>query len=125
MTKLKTLQKESAKRFNKRFNYANFTWNGDNETGLKSAKKQLKSVKSFIHSEQERVWKTAEEETAKAFGGCRLCYGKGYATSKRQYEGARGRIFGELDPYIPCSCDRGKQIVEMKNLLQEEITKEK
>lgn len=36
-------------------------------------------------------------EVVKAFGGCELCYGKGYSTSAE-----RG--------IIPCSCNRGLQI---------------
>ena len=57
-------------------------------------------------------------EVIKAFGGCTKCYGKGYSTSKRQAQAFKD--FGhekaskwELDPVIPCSCDRGKQLKEI------------
>lgn len=52
----------------------------------------------------------------KAYGGCRKCYGKGYSTVKRQAQTgieARTPKKWELDPIIPCDCDRGKQIEEI------------
>lgn len=66
-----------------------------------------------------KALKNIEEKTAKAFGGCTKCYGKGYFTVKRQAEsfedfGGEKTGIWELDPIKPCSCNRGKQIVEMK-----------
>lgn len=55
-----------------------------------------------------------KEETAKAYGGCTKCYGKGYATVRREWKGRGVREVDE-SPDI-CSCDRGKQI---KKLLEE------
>lgn len=48
----------------------------------------------------------------KAFGGCTLCYGKGYATQRQTISGGRGRsrIYEVLEPMIFCSCDRGNQL---------------
>lgn len=67
----------------------------------------LDKVKAFITQ--------TEADTAKAFGGCTSCYGKGYSTSKTYTSGAEdfgGEGFTyENNPYIPCpKCDRGKQI---------------
>ena len=67
------------------------------------------------------------EETEKAFGGCKKCYGKGYSTQKENYTGygehdiGQGgiEIFEEAQYYLPCTCDRGKQI---KKLLQDITT---
>ena len=56
-------------------------------------------------------------EIEKAFGGCKECYGKGYATVKVQ-AGHRGKIW-ELDPIRPCDCDRGKQIRSLLSKLNQ------
>lgn len=54
------------------------------------------------------------KETEKAFGGCTNCYGKGYSTVKVQAGGedefTGESISYELEPIVPCKCDRGKQI---------------
>ena len=42
---------EWAKAFDKEFNYANFCWNGDIDTGRKFAKQEMKRVKQFISSQ--------------------------------------------------------------------------
>lgn len=60
---------------------------------------------------------TQRREIEKAFGDCKECYGKGYATTKVQ-AGYRGKIW-ELDPIRPCSCDRGKQINKLLTSLKE------
>lgn len=60
-------------------------------------------------------------ETEKAFGGCKICYGKGYATTKVQAEskedfGGEETGVWELNPIRPCSCDRGGQIRKIIDL---------
>lgn len=45
------------------------------------------------------------DEAIKAFGGCELCYGKGYST---ELSAQSGQV--EVNT---CTCDRGKQIDEM------------
>lgn len=60
------------------------------------------------------------EETEKAFGGCKLCYGKGYATVNEKWVahdtdqdiGSPGGYFkGGKDFAIKyCTCDRGQQL---------------
>lgn len=50
----------------------------------------------------------------KAFGGCTICYGKGYSTQIEWMSGKHDFI-GEpdiekaLDIFKPCECDRGAQ----------------
>lgn len=63
--------------------------------------------KSFISQEISR----ARAETEKAFGGCKECYGKGYATTRATATSRYGTF--DLDPIRPCSCDRGKQIKDL------------
>jgi hypothetical protein len=62
---------------------------------------------------------TTNETIEKAYGGCRKCYGKGYAT---QLEFATGRgIVTQLPYYLPCSCHRGTQFANaMKYAAAEE-----
>ena len=57
----------------------------------------------------------------KAYGGCKNCYGKGYATRLEHYSG-RGEIDlgtheihieGQSPYYVLCECGRGRQIQEM------------
>lgn len=71
----------------------------------------------------EALLVAARKETEKAYGGCHLCYGKGYATVKTQHtgHGTDGDIGGFEGPYkrdMPvqmkfCTCDRGKQLKEL------------
>lgn len=68
------------------------------------------------------VWKalvSAERETAKAFGGCHLCYGKGYSTIWAGTTGSAD-FHGDKDVSVPpndtvkyCNCDRGKRLEEL------------
>lgn len=68
-------------------------------------------IKDFISQVEKEAHTKGVVETEKAFGGCKLCYGKGYATQKVQ---ARRRSYKwELNPIKPCSCERGKQIKEI------------
>lgn len=43
-------------------------------------------------------------EVVKAFGGCEFCYGKGYSTTITMTHR------GERKNFLPCSCERGKQM---------------
>ena len=52
-----------------------------------------------------------QKETARAFGGCTKCYGKGYATTE-YFETSRYHKKA-MNPVQPCSCDRGKQIAKI------------
>jgi predicted NBD/HSP70 family sugar kinase len=48
-------------------------------------------------------------DTAKAYGGCTKCYGKGYATW-RHGETYRGSTHNMRDDIKLCDCPRGKQL---------------
>jgi len=56
-------------------------------------------------------------KTEKAFGGCKKCYGKGYYTNIKHWEGhgewdiGQGgvHVYQSAPYYNPCDCDRGKQ----------------
>lgn len=64
-----------------------------------------------------------EKEVMQAFGGCKVCYGKGYATTKVQYAGhgdsdlgqGHVRVYGEMNPIRPCDCDRGRALKRILN----------
>lgn len=52
-------------------------------------------------------------KTEKAFGGCRKCYGKGYATTHqghRSFDGSNYHESAKTTHIKYCSCDRGKQL---------------
>lgn len=62
-------------------------------------------IKALIETEATR----REQQTAKAYGGCTMCYGKGYASYKAEYR-ARGMRWDDPENMKFCSCDRGKQL---------------
>lgn len=73
--------------------------------------------------------RTAREETAKAYGGCSDCRGKGYSTQKHQYTSHKD--FGdestgtwEGNPIIPCECERGEQIKEVMRISVQEYQRD-
>lgn len=51
------------------------------------------------------------EDASKAFGGCTLCYGKGYATVDALWVG--GGLMQKAASIRFCECDRGKQLQEI------------
>ncbi|WP_131816182.1 hypothetical protein [Mycolicibacterium porcinum] len=51
------------------------------------------------------------QETEKAYGGCRNCYGKGYATQKSEVR-ARGMRW-DTSGIKFCDCERGKQLQQL------------
>lgn len=73
----------------------------------------------FTVSQMEELIATVEsnahKETAKAYGGCTTCYGKGYSTEQQGSIGsAHHKIRGPELVYNPCKkCDRGTQIEKM------------
>lgn len=63
-----------------------------------------------------------EEQTAKAYGGCKSCFGKGYTTNIDKWT---GREYEKETPYyLPCSCNRGEQIVQMTKYIEENVLRE-
>jgi hypothetical protein len=69
------------------------------------------------HTEPKQV---EGDETVKAYGGCKLCYGKGYATVNDQWVahdtdtdiGSPGGYYKGGRPFAMkyCTCGRGKQL---------------
>ena len=47
-------------------------------------------------------------EIEKAYGGCRICYGKGYHTKRVGTSSRYGNVTHDTIGY--CTCDRGKQL---------------
>lgn len=74
----------------------------------------------------EAARKEGAEATSKAYGGCQVCYGKGYSTHIDRVSG-RGEsdigngdvIVDQVTPYyLPCKkCDRGAQIERMMSYI--------
>ena len=79
-------------------------------------------------------WQTLEEQTSKtkkAYGGCELCYGKGYSTQivgtriSTDFEGDKEVITPHVIHMNFCTCERGKHLeglilVEIKKAKKEE-----
>lgn len=78
-------------------------------------KKSFERTKSFLRTALEKV----ESETAKAFGGCNNCYGKGYATTRI---GTASRYHSEIHEEMRfCSCSRGKDLeVKIQKIAEKE-----
>lgn len=68
----------------------------------------------------ERLVTEEVQLTEKAFGGCKKCYGKGYATW-RHGETYRGATHNMRNDIKFCDCDRGKQL---SGLVTEEVVAE-
>lgn len=49
------LTEDILKEFEEKWNYASFTWNGDNKTGADFAKKTRKQIKAFLRQSIDRV----------------------------------------------------------------------
>lgn len=77
--------------------------NHDCECSVKTEK-----ILAFI----ENVEMTAVERTEKAFGGCKNCYGKGYATVLDHSGNARIGYW-KNEKVRTCDCERGKQLAEV------------
>lgn len=76
---------------------------------------KLHALIDFIHQAEDRL----RRETEKAYGNCRNCYGKGYATVVEYASGydtdqdigsSGGRVHFQQSPIKFCTCDRGKQL---------------
>ena len=65
------------------------------------------AVLCSIHSLHSLV-DNAMSEIEKAYGGCRICYGKGYHTKRVGTSSRYGNVTHDTIGY--CSCDRGKQL---------------
>lgn len=73
----------------------------------KHHEKVLDEAKQALKTEIAR----AVEETEKAFGGCKKCYGKGYQSAIKSTVSRLGK-HTKLE-MVYCSCDRGLQLSEL------------
>ena len=84
-------------------------------------KKEIKKGESW-----RKGYQIGTSETEKAFGGCKNCYGKGYATTI-EFAGSSEDFGGEKTSewQLPrmrfCSCDRGKALKEEIDLILEKF----
>ena len=75
-------------------------------------------IRVSIEQTVKKALTKAREEEAKAFGGCRNCYGKGYSTvieneiSHADFIGDKTSV-RELPPMRFCKCDRGEQLKKL------------
>jgi hypothetical protein len=87
---------------------------------IKQVRSNNRSLASFLTTgaidELERLVLayTAERvaETEKAYGGCQLCFGKGYATYQGMYY-AHGMQWPDPESMKFCTCERGKQLEKL------------
>lgn len=92
---------------------------------ITSEQEAIDRVESHNYAKQalkqycDRVAARARDETAKAYGGCTKCYGKGYATVIEYASGfdtdtdigsPGGKVSYRKPPIRYCTCDRGKQL---------------
>lgn len=79
--------------------------NGDSEELYVDTKAKflVDDLVPFIHS--------AEAEIEKAYGGCHLCYGKGYHTKRVGTSSRYGNVTHDTIGY--CTCNRGKQLEQV------------
>jgi hypothetical protein len=72
------------------------------------------------HGVDNGYWQFFTEEVGRAFGGCKKCYGKGYATTLDFTVGSadfQGDVeYMKQNPIMRfCDCERGKQLQNLWN----------
>lgn len=77
-------------------------------------KGQDDAIKKYASLNYEEGRTAAAKETAKAYGGCTKCYGKGYATW-RHGETSRGKTSNMRTDIKYCTCERGQQLETLTN----------
>lgn len=58
----------------------------------------------------------SNSELEKAFGGCKICYGKGYSTATVATSSRYGTKIRNTIVY--CKCDRGKQLDQVTQIIK-------
>jgi len=94
------------------------------KTGFEHTLKLVpQSQRELFLSELENHLKSLwQKETEKAFGGCKNCYGKGYATITMY---AIGRNYQQKMPEMKfCSCERGKELEKRFEKMRQEVSEE-
>lgn len=99
-----------------------YLWDRDNQKHFLEGFQHSNNYKEALQNLTRIIGEERADE-AKAFGGCRICYGKGYATYKTSAGGyaTDGDIGGPEGPFrqdLPvemryCECDRGKQLKKL------------
>jgi len=85
-------------------------------------------VRKTLQAERQKQEEMVEE-TEKAFGGCKKCYGKGYSTvtDSTTYH---ADFIGDKTYSVPnnpmrfCDCERGKQLQKYTNQIRKEAVEE-
>lgn len=82
------------------------------------AYQQLQAIKKQTKKQIQELIVEAQEETAKAYGGCTKCYGKGYATVRKGRSYRKSGIYKtwEMNEEMNyCTCDRGRQLAQLQD----------
>ena len=82
------------------------------QSGIKEEEQRW--INQPANKHDNRIRQEAIAQTEKAFGGCKKCYGKGYATVKYGYSESDGFIKGSMKTRMEfCSCNRGQQLLAL------------
>jgi hypothetical protein len=73
---------------------------------------------TFFYTELQK----AKQETAKAYGGCTDCYGKGFASYSTAHIGRH--YYKKVDNPVFCKCDRGKQLEAQVKKVKQAVERE-
>lgn len=84
-----------------------------------------RSISAIMQLNNEQV-ALALEKTEKAYGGCHMCFGKGYATVNDRWAGTdefTGKRYetGSRNAMKFCTCERGKQLIAQLKQRKEQI----
>jgi hypothetical protein len=125
MTSLEEIKKKIVEQFEKNFQLTDYALRLKLRAGSKLKGANVKEIAlSFWLSKLDEVYQLGVEGTEKAYGGCKKCYGKGYATVRyglkyvADFEGDKDYIDPIKTHMHFCSCDRGKQLKNLINQLK-------
>lgn len=100
--------------------------NSNPETPTYIYKEDYENIKEFKKQILELIVE-ARDETAKAYGGCTKCYGKGYATVRKGRSYRKNGIYKtwEMNEEMNfCTCNRGKQLSQHSKKRELEIRRD-
>jgi len=80
---------------------------------------KLEETFNFVRQAALSIERDAEKRTARAYGGCKWCYGKGYGTQTLSVESFKD--FGDeetgitkMPTEVPCpKCERGREFAKI------------
>lgn len=92
--------------------------NGDVQEADEWVAAEVGEIKYWLKESLSTFEQAVREETARAYGGCEFCFGKGYATYRYGISGAEDFDGEGFQTPITnhmqyCSCDRGRQLKEL------------